>query len=344
MALLAKVLTVSDTVSAGSAPDRSGPLLAERLTSLGFTVVETSVVEDGVAPVRLRLRSLATGFAGLVVTTGGTGFGPNDLTPEATADVIERTAPGLAEAARSSSPLGALSRGVAGTVGSTLVLNLPGSPAAVTECLDALAPILEHAVRLTVGEPSDHPTPAITADGTSGPGKTVHDGHSDRGALTHVDERGHARMVDVSAKPATRRLARASCRVSVPGGFERVLAAGTDVGELLGEARLAGIQGAKETASLVPLCHPLALAAVSVELEPGSDGVAIEATVETVERTGVEMEALAACTMAALSVVGACRRSLPPPSIEDLVLDEKVGGRSGHWRRPADAHSGDELQ
>ena len=147
----AKVLTVSDGVVAGTREDRSGTALVARLADAGFEVVATSVSPDGTEAVAAALRELCEGFSGLVVTTGGTGFGPRDLTPEGTRAVIEREAPGLAEAARLVSPLGRLSRGVAGTVGSALVLNLPGSTTGAVECLDAVIDVLPHALELLGG-------------------------------------------------------------------------------------------------------------------------------------------------------------------------------------------------
>src|SRR6266536_495924 len=119
----AKVLTVSDGVVAGTREDRSGAALTAHLRAAGFDVVGHAVVEDGVDSVAGALRDLTDGFVGLVVTTGGTGFGPRDLTPEGTRDALDREAPGLAEAMRLVSPLGRLSRGVAGTIDNALVLN-----------------------------------------------------------------------------------------------------------------------------------------------------------------------------------------------------------------------------
>jgi molybdopterin adenylyltransferase len=147
----AKVLTVSDGVVEGTREDRSGAALAERLAAAGFEVVERRVTADGVEPVAAALRDLATGFAGLVVTTGGTGFGPRDLTPEGTRAVLEREAPGLAEAMRLVSPLGRLSRAVAGTVGQALVLNTPGSSNGAVETLDAVIDVVPHALDLLTG-------------------------------------------------------------------------------------------------------------------------------------------------------------------------------------------------
>ena len=148
----AKVLTVSDAAHAGTRGDCSGPALASRLTDAGFLVVDTAVVPDGIEPVADALRRLASGFSGVVVTTGGTGFAPRDVTPEATLQVVDRLAPGLAEAMRSTGPLGRLSRAVAGTIGPCLVLNVPGSPAGAVECLDAVLDVIPHALDLLAGE------------------------------------------------------------------------------------------------------------------------------------------------------------------------------------------------
>ncbi len=147
----AKVLTVSDGVAEGTRDDRSGAALAERLAGAGFEVVERRVSADGVEAVAAALTDLTGGFAGLVVTTGGTGFGPRDLTPEGTRAVLEREAPGLAEAMRLVSPLGRLSRAVAGTVGQSLVLNTPGSSKGAVETLDAVVDVVPHALDLLVG-------------------------------------------------------------------------------------------------------------------------------------------------------------------------------------------------
>ena len=147
----AKVLTVSDGVVAGTRDDKSGSALAETLAGAGFDVVERLVVTDGVDAVAGALSRLAEGFAGLIVTTGGTGFGPRDLTPEGTRAVIERDAPGLAEAMRLVNPLGRLSRAVAGTLGDALVLNTPGSSKGAVECLGAVMDVVPHALDLLTG-------------------------------------------------------------------------------------------------------------------------------------------------------------------------------------------------
>ena len=154
--LTAKVLTVSDGVAAGTREDRSGRALADRLAAAGFAVTDRRAVADGVEPVSDALRRLATDFEGLVVTTGGTGFAARDLTPEGTRAVLDRDAPGLAEAMRLVSPRGRLSRGVAGTLGRCIVLNTPGSPAGAVECVDAVLDALPHALDLLAGRPTEH--------------------------------------------------------------------------------------------------------------------------------------------------------------------------------------------
>lgn len=156
----AKVLTVSDGVVAGHREDRSGPALEALLTGAGWQVRERRVVADGLAPVAEALVDMTEAFAGLVVTTGGTGFGTRDLTPEATASVLDRLAPGLAEAMRGANPaMGRLSRGTAGTRGRSIVLNVPGSSRGAVECLESVLDVLAHAVELNAGEASSpHPT------------------------------------------------------------------------------------------------------------------------------------------------------------------------------------------
>lgn len=154
----AKVLTVSDGVVAGTREDRSGQILVERLTAEGYEVVDRRVVADGVETVAGALAEMTDAFAGLVVTTGGTGFGPRDLTPEGTKRVLDREAPGLAEAMRLANPAkGRLSRGAAGTVGQCLVLNTPGSTTGAVESLEAVVDILPHALDLLAGRPTGHP-------------------------------------------------------------------------------------------------------------------------------------------------------------------------------------------
>ena len=155
-ALLAKVLTVSDGVVAGTREDTSGRALVEQLTAAGFEVVAHELTADGADEVALTLSRMADRFEGLIVTTGGTGFAPRDQTPEGTRRVIDREAPGLAEACRLVNPLGRLSRGIAGTIGPCIVVNLPGSPKGCVEQLAAILDIVPHAVRLLADLPTTH--------------------------------------------------------------------------------------------------------------------------------------------------------------------------------------------
>ncbi len=155
--LNAKVLTVSDGVVAGTRQDRSGEALEVYLSGTGWTVTERDAVADGVESVGGALTRMAEGFHGLIVTTGGTGFGPRDATPEGTKAVLDREAPGLAEAMRLVNPLGRLSRGTAGTIGTALVLNTPGSSMGCVETVEAVIDVIGHAVRLLVDNYDPHP-------------------------------------------------------------------------------------------------------------------------------------------------------------------------------------------
>jgi molybdenum cofactor synthesis domain-containing protein len=156
--LNAAVLTVSDGVHLGTREDRSGDLLAELLAAAGYEV-ERRVVPDERASIGAAIRELA-GSAQVVLTTGGTGVAPRDVTPEATFDVVERVVPGIPEALRADSvaktPHGLLSRGAAGILGTTLVVNLPGSPGGCRDGFAVLAPILDHALGLLADAPTEH--------------------------------------------------------------------------------------------------------------------------------------------------------------------------------------------
>ncbi|MCW2852366.1 MAG: moaC2 [Nocardioides sp.] len=152
--------------------------------------------------------------------------------------------------------------------------------------------------------------------------------------LTHVDETGAAHMVDVSAKDVTAREATASGRVLVSAEVVALLRGeGMPKGDTLAVARLAGIMGAKQTPALIPLCHPLALSSVSVDLTVTDESVDVSATVRTTDRTGVEMEALTAVSVAALTVIDMVKAVDKAAVITDVRVEAKSGGRSGEWTR-----------
>lgn len=160
------------------------------------------------------------------------------------------------------------------------------------------------------------------------------------GRLTHVDETGAARMVDVSEKDVTTRVATASGRVLVSAEVVALLRGeGVPKGDALAVARIAGIMGAKKTPDLIPLCHPLAVSGVKVDLAvadlPDGGAVEITARVKTTDRTGVEMEALTAVSVAALTVVDMVKAVDKAAVITDIRVETKTGGKSGDWARPA---------
>ncbi|GAA3810260.1 cyclic pyranopterin monophosphate synthase MoaC [Sphaerisporangium flaviroseum] len=153
--------------------------------------------------------------------------------------------------------------------------------------------------------------------------------------LTHIDESGAARMVDVSAKDVSVRTACATGRVLLSPEAVEILRSGTvPKGDAIGVARIAGIQGAKRTPDLIPLCHPIALHGVKVEIVVVDTGVEITARVKTADRTGVEMEALTAVTVAGLAMIDMIKAVDPAAVITDVRVEEKTGGKTGVWTRP----------
>ena len=155
--------------------------------------------------------------------------------------------------------------------------------------------------------------------------------------FTHLDESGRARMVDVTTKDPTHRRAVARCKVMMqPETASAIVNRQLKKGDVLSVARVAAIMAAKRTSDTIPLCHPLMIASVSISFEVGDDHVAIEAQVDCVERTGVEMEALHACSVAALTIYDMCKSADRGMAITDLALWEKTGGRSGTYRRASE--------
>jgi cyclic pyranopterin phosphate synthase len=153
-------------------------------------------------------------------------------------------------------------------------------------------------------------------------------------ALTHLDAAGQARMVDVSGKDVTARSATATGRVLLSAAAVAALRDGTvPKGDALAVARIAAIQGAKRTPDLIPLCHPIGLHGVDVDLTVADDGVVIEVTARTADRTGVEMEALTAVTVGALALIDMIKAVDPAATITGVMVTEKTGGKSGRWSR-----------
>ena len=157
----AAVITVSDACSRGEREDESGQLLAQLLTEIGAQIIATKILADDLDPLANALKEFAErDDVNLIVTTGGTGLSPRDNTPEATLAVIEREAPGLAEAMRNETlkqtPMAMISRGVCGVRSNTLIINLPGSPKAVRESFAVISPVISHALTLLAGVPDDH--------------------------------------------------------------------------------------------------------------------------------------------------------------------------------------------
>ena len=152
--------------------------------------------------------------------------------------------------------------------------------------------------------------------------------------LTHLNEKGEANMVDVSAREVTTRIATASGRVSLSSEVLNLIANNeTPKGDVLATSRIAGIMGAKKTSELIPLCHPIAIHKVEVELKIESDGVSITAMVKTNDRTGVEMEALTAVSVAGLTLIDMIKALDPKASITNIQVDSKSGGKNGDWQR-----------
>ena len=190
MGRTALIVTASDRTAAGTRADTSGAILADRLTALGFVVDRETVADDQVLIEQILIDG--SEIHPLIVTTGGTGLTPRDVTPQATLAVIDYEVPGIAEAiraaGRSKTPFAALSRAVVGVRGRTLIVNTPGSPQAAAESLDALEPILDHALETLAG-PHDHDATATGADGRSGdePGDAPGDSTEDQHAFGRPD-------------------------------------------------------------------------------------------------------------------------------------------------------------
>lgn len=315
------IVTVSDTRT--EATDESGALAAELVTKAGHVVSERALVRDEPSEVRREVLRLL-GDASVVVTNGGTGIAARDSSYEAIVTLLEKRLDGFGELFRSLSyaEVGAaamMSRAIAGTVATGgVVVALPGSPDAVRLGLEKIVlPELGHLAKLG-RRPS-----ASRADA------------SEPRAPSHLDAGGKAKMVDVGDKAVTTRVAEAQAIVSMSAEALRHVAEGTaPKGDVLSVARIAGIQAAKRTAELVPLCHPIALTSVDVDFEVEPNRVRVRTTARTNERTGVEMEALVAASVAALTIYDMLKAVDRSMSVGEVFLVRKTGGRHGDYVRP----------
>ena len=175
----------------------------------------------------------------------------------------------------------------------------------------------------------------VQPPGPDAPGPDAPGPDATRPVMTHLDAAGQARMVDVSGKGVTSRSATATGTVLLSAAAIAALRGGNlPKGDALAVARIAGIQGAKRAPDLIPLCHPIGLHAVSVDLQVADHGVLISCTARTADRTGVEMEALTAVTVAALALIDMIKAVDPAAVITDVRVEEKTGGKTGRWRRP----------
>lgn len=315
------IVTVSDTRTL--ADDVSGTLAVELITSAGNDVVAREIVKDEPLDVRALVERLAMA-AEVIVTNGGTGIAARDSTYEALASRFDKTLDGFGELFRSLSyaDVGAaamMSRATAGTLNGAVIVMLPGSPDAVRLGLEKIViPELGHLAKLTRSS-------RATASGATS-----------SSTLTHLDARGQAHMVDVGEKAVTTREAVAQAVVTMSADCFALLASGaTKKGDVLATARIAGIQASKKTSELIPLCHPIALTSVSVELELDATrhAVRVIATTRTTDRTGVEMEALVAANVAALTVYDMLKAVDRAITIGEVLLLKKTGGKSGDYPR-----------
>jgi cyclic pyranopterin phosphate synthase len=333
------IVTVSDSRTLET--DVGGALAEERLRAEGHLVVARRVVRDEPLEVRAEVQRLLA-EAEVVITSGGTGIAARDSTYEALAGAFDKTLTGFGELFRALSyaevgPAAMMSRATAGTMSGGVVLVLPGSPDAVRLALERIVlPELGHLARLGVrtAEPGRAAAPAEAAPAEAAPAPAeAAPSPAASPALTHLDARGHAHMVDVGGKVATMREAVAQAVVTMNRDAFAALASGTaKKGDVLATARIAGIQAAKRTAELIPLCHPIALTRVELELDEPRCAVRVVATAASTDRTGVEMEALVAANLAALTVYDMLKAVDRSMAIGEVVLLRKTGGKSDYAR------------
>ncbi len=318
------VVTVSDTRTPET--DTSGALAVELITAAGHQLAGRTIVRDEAADVRAAVEGMLADGHDVVITNGGTGIAARDSTYEALSSLFEKTLDGFGELFRSLSyaEIGAaamMSRATAGTARGGVIVVLPGSPDAVRLALEKIVlPELGHLAKLGARARSAAPSVA----------------QSEPATLTHLDARGQARMVEVGAKAETAREAVAQAVITMSAQAFALLEAGASKkGDVLATARIAGIQAGKRTSELIPLCHPIALSSLAIELEPDAprSAVRVLATARTTGRTGVEMEALVAASVAALTVYDMLKAADRAMVVGEVTLLRKTGGKSGDYVR-----------
>ncbi|GAB4215994.1 MAG: hypothetical protein OHK0013_42060 [Sandaracinaceae bacterium] len=318
------VVTVSDSRTRET--DVSGALAESLLRDAGHDVFAREIVRDDPAEVTAAVLRLLRSDppAQVVITNGGTGIAARDSTFEAVGALLEKRLDGFGELFRALSypDVGAaamMSRAIAGTAAGGVIVALPGSPDAVRLALEKLViPELGHLAKLAA-RPVDASSPASAPR-----------------ALTHLDAAGRAHMVDVGTKHETAREAVAQAVITMSAeAFAQLEAGAAKKGDVLAVARVAGIQAGKRTAELIPLCHPIGTTslAIDLELDPARSAVRVVATARTLDRTGVEMEALVAANIAALTVYDMLKSVDRAMVVGDVCLLRKTGGQRGDYVR-----------
>lgn len=334
------IITISDTRTNDT--DTSGATIRKLLEQHGHIVIQYDIVHDAAEKIAALVQNYASAGCHVIITNGGTGITARDCTFEALHWLLEKHIPGFGELFRmlSYQDIGSaalLSRAIAGTYRRSLVFCLPGSTGAVTLALEQL--ILPELLHM-VWEMQRHldPPPAVQQTETTTT-STTYTPNTPRGyepdapvQLTHLDEQGRAQMVDVGMKDVTRRQAIARGEIVMQQAtLQHIVDGNVAKGDVFAVARIAGIMAAKQTAQLIPLCHTIPLSYVGIDMCPDetSNRVKIEATVRTNGTTGVEMEALTAVSVAALTIYDMCKAVDRTMHITNVRLVQKRGGQSG---------------
>lgn len=336
------ILTLSDRASKGVYEDISGPAIESTLRD--FIIGEIEFVyrlcSDELPHITATLCELCDTFGCcLVVTTGGTGPALRDVTPEAMEQVCHKMLPGFGELMRNVSlrsvPTAILSRQSAGVRNKSLIVNLPGKPASIRECLTAIFPAIPYCIDLIGGDYIVANDKVISAfRPAQKPAQTLENSAKPQGTLSHLDSNHNPHMVDVSDKNTTERVARACGKITVNReAFASVQDATNKKGPVLQTAIIAAIMGAKKTSELIPLCHQLAPSAIHCEIEdlPEESAFLLHVSVKIASKTGVEMEALTGVSIGLLTMYDMLKALDKRMVIGEIRLLHKSGGKSGQF-------------